>query len=585
MQIPQPLNLFTGNPDRVFVFEHLPWEQLAAAGINVDKETCRQILETLGDITGGEIAQLAPKNERSHYEIDSIREGRLVWPETFKECYDALRNAGMLGFLVKEEYGGPGLPGIIHAFYREMVAQADASLFTIVGLTDGVADLIQEFGSEEIKKKYLPKMVSGEFTGSMDLTEAEAGSDLSRIRTLAEVVDDTIRISGTKRFITNGGADVHVVLARDADAPETMKGTIKGISLYLVPREYEGAQNGVRVTRLEEKLGIHASPTCEVVFENARGFLLGKKGSGVYHMFTLMNNARLGVAGQALGILEAAKRDALEYARQRRQFDREIINHGMVKEMLAEMQLTTELVRAVIYEASLAMDFERALKDEPDRAAEQQANANRVAVLTPLIKYYATERAVALTRAGLQVHGGVGYTTDFNAERYVRDSIITTIYEGTSEIQVSTFLREALKGIIGPSRANPKNLCEEMYKRMKTIREPDLLELADKVQQAAHQFETALTHIGTQMMTLMQSGVSQEKAFNLLSPVAKPLAGLFVETYGAYLLIQQAQHDERKKDVAHAFVHGHLLPHTAQYDAQIRSVQADTLQRYDRILM
>lgn len=583
MQVPQPRNFFTGNLDRVFVFEHLPWEKLAAAGWNVDKEIYHSILETVGDITGTEIAPLAPLNDRAQSEITP--DGKLAWPTSMRRTYQELQTAGMLGFFVEEKYGGPGLPGIMHAFYREMVAEADASLFTIVGLTDGVADLIQEFGSDELKQEYLPKMVSGTFTGSMDLTEAEAGSDLSRIRTLAEVVDEnSVRISGTKRFITNGDAEVHVVLARDADAPETMKGTIRGISLYLVPWKYQDNQNGVRVTRLEEKLGIHASPTCEVMFEDARGFLLGKKGSGVYHMFSLMNNARLGVAGQALGILEAAKRDALDYARQRRQFGTEIVNHGMVKEMLAEMQLTTELVRAVIYDAALAMDFERALRNHPDRTLEQQANANRAAVLTPLIKYYATERAVSLTRTGLQVHGGVGYTTDFNAERYVRDAIITTIYEGTSEIQVSLFLKEALKGLMGMSRANPQTLCKEMYEGMKTLRTPELLELADKVQQAARQFETSLTHVGTQMMTLMSGGIKQEDAFNLLSPVAKPLANLLAETYGAYLLVQQAQHDERKKEVAHVFVHGHLIPHAAQYDAKIRSVNADTLQRYDRIL-
>ena len=289
-------------------------------------------------------AKLAASFERAarenwHLEAELTPDGGAQSPAHIRAAYDQLRAAGLVSLGVDEAYGGFGLPGLIVGMFLQMISRADPSLMMVVGLQTGAADDIQKFGSEEIKRAWLPRFTSGEVQGCMDLTEPQAGSDLGGITTRAsELPEGRIQVDGQKIYISNGGAEVHLVLARDADTFEASKGTTNGLSLVLVPRHREdGSRNGVRVARLEHKLGIHGSATCEVIFEGAIGARLGKKGQGFRAMLELMNAARLGVAAQALGLCEAALHDATAYAWQRQQFGAPIAKQPLVKTMLAKM--------------------------------------------------------------------------------------------------------------------------------------------------------------------------------------------------------------------------------------------------------
>ncbi len=544
-------NFFTGDR-RLHLDEFIDWDRLHRLDERADKEIYAHILIESGRIIAEQIAPLARENDRSTYKI--TEDGALLWPAGIKECYHTLCDAGLACANISEQYGGLGLPRIVTIMLTEMLCQADAGFATISLLSGGVGDIIEVFGSAEQKQQYLPQLASGEFTGSMDLTEPDAGSDLGRIITKASDNGGHVFITGSKRFVSNGGANIHLVLARDADTFEVTKGTIKGISMYLVPH-YTGKKQTLRVTRLEEKLGLHSSPTCEVQFEDAIGYLIGRKGEGVKQMFRLMNNARLSIAAQALGILESALQCAKAYAQERVQFGKPIVQHSLVVQMLVDMQAHSELIRAVIYETAFAVDM-----------AQKSGNpvyGNKVAVLTPLIKFYAAEKAIELARKAVQVHGGVGYTKDFDVERHLRDSIITSIYEGTSEIQVSQFFKEALKGLQGDSRANAIPILEEI------MGFPSETEESKEVSRCACAALESLKYMGGKMLEYMQD-MDPLTAFNTLALQAKNLATMTVETYGAHLLLKQAARNERKARVARIFI-ADLVPHVAMCEAKIRS--------------
>jgi len=329
-----------------------------------------------------------------------------------------------------------------------MVARADPSLMTIIGLQAGVAQDIERYGSEELRQRYLPRFVSGELQGCMDLTEPQAGSDLGGIVTRATEEHGRFFLDGEKIFITNGGSDVHLVLARDGASFDQSRGTTNGLNLMLCPVTLpDGRRNGVRVARVERKMGIHGSPTCVIELEHAEAFLLGTRGQGFRAMLDLMNNARLGVGAQAIGVAEAAYRAAREYAAQRVQFGTPIVQQPLVKSMLTLMAINLQAARALLYRTCALIDMTEAIRRylhsersarDPGRIALQEElehNTQLIRFFTPLCKYYATEISNHVTRQGIQVHGGIGYMAESPAGHYHSDSIITTIYEGTSEIQ------------------------------------------------------------------------------------------------------------------------------------------------------
>ena len=454
---------------RLYLDKLVDWEGLLGLlrGEVVDREAeigaYRSVLETVAALAA---SFERPAREHWSDEAALTPDGGAQPPPHIRAAYEALRENGLVALPIAEEYGGAALPTILNSMVLEMLSRADTSLMTIVGLQTGAASDIQKYGSEELKRAWLPRFTSGEVQGCMDLTEPQAGSDLGRISTRAtEQADGTIRVDGQKIFITNGGAEVHLVLARDADTFDASRGTTNGLSLVLVARHKpDGSRNGTRVARLERKLGIHGSPTCEVVFEGAVGTRLGEKGKGFRAMLDLMNNARLGVAEQSVGVASAAFHEARRYAGEREQFGQPVAKQPLVVAMLAKMAINVESARSLLYRTFALIDKntarEAALRrgDLPaDEAAKLQIALDhdlaRVRLLTPLCKYYGTEICPDVTRDAMQVFGGLGYTMDADVAKLHADSLIMTIYEGTSEIQASFALREMGKGGLGGALA------------------------------------------------------------------------------------------------------------------------------------
>ncbi|HSJ97200.1 MAG TPA: acyl-CoA dehydrogenase family protein, partial [Myxococcota bacterium] len=491
-------------------------------------------------------------------------------------AYEQLREAGLVSLMVSDQYGGAALPGLLNGFYLEMISRADTSLMTVVGLQAGVAGDIEKYGSDALKQEWLPRFASGEVQGAMDLTEPKAGSDLGGITTrAAEQPDGTVRVDGVKIFITNGGAEVHLVLARDSDHYDESKGTTNGLSLVLVPRNLpDGSRNGIRVARLEQKLGIHGSPTCEVVFENAVGWRLGQKGQGFRAMLDLMNNARLGVAAQAIGVAAAALDDAVRYAHERQQFGQPIAKQPLVLAMLAKMNVNIEAARAILYhtfeliDANLAREAALRRGDLPAEEAERvrqavERDTVRVRLLTPLCKYYATEICHDVTRDAMQVFGGIGYTMDADVAKLHADSLIMTVYEGTSEIQASFALREMGKGALGI-------VVAEMRRELGAMKSDERrAELAKLVDATVSRIEECALLLFSDL------------GYALLR--AKMIAEMVIDVLAAAELLRQVGTDPARLDLAEAFVRRRMVEAEAKA-RRIRENHKGRLERDERIL-
>ena len=533
----------------------------------------RTVLETT--------AQLAerferPARENWDAEAELTEDGGARPPAHIRAAYDQLREAGLVSLMISEEYGGAALPGLLNGFYLEMLSRADTSLMTVAGLQAGVAGDIEKYASEELRRAWLPRFTSGQVQGAMDLTEPRAGSDLGGIVTRAtDQPDGTVRVDGVKIFITNGGAEVHLVLARDADHFEQSKGTTNGLSLILVPRHLpDGTRNGVRVARLEKKLGIHGSPTCEVVFEGAIGWRLGQKGQGFRAMLDLMNNARLGVAAQAIGVASAALHDAHRYAHEREQFGQPIAKQPLVLSMLAKMRVNIEAARALLYHTfeliDLNMAREAALRrgDLPDDEATRirealERDVVRVRLLTPLCKYYATEICHDVTRDAMQVFGGIGYTMDADVAKLHADSLIMTVYEGTSEIQASFALREMGKGALAIVVAE---LRRELGAMKSDERRAELAKLVD----------ATVSRIEECALVLFS-----DLGYALLR--AKMIAEMVINVIAATELLRQVGADPARIDLAEAFIRRRMLE-TETMARRIRENHKGRLERDERIL-
>jgi alkylation response protein AidB-like acyl-CoA dehydrogenase len=458
--------------------------------------------------------------------------------------------------------------------FLEMLSRADASLMTIVGLQTGTAQDIERYGSEEIRQRYLSEFATGALQGAMDLTEPGAGSDLGGIRTRVAVENGRYHVDGEKIFITNGGADIHLVLARDDATFSETKGTTKGLSLILCPRVLpDGTTNGVRVSRVERKMGIHGSPTCTVELDHAQGFLLGEAGQGFRAMLDLMNNARLGVAAQALGVAEGAYREAREYAKQRIQFDKPIIEQPLVKSMLTVMAINIQAARALLYRTCSLIDMTEALQaylateagtNDPARGEFEQEldhNLQLIRFFTPLCKYYATEISTDATRRGIQVHGGIGFMAETSAGHYHGDAMITTIYEGTSEIQASFALREMGKGAL-------LTALEDASKQLEELRasQPELVDQVCK---------------GIEWINHSLPAIMEDPQYALLN--AKRLSQMVIDVLVSAELLIQGGSSEEKLALATVYVNRHML-NVERSAKRIATGDATRLQRYDRIL-
>ncbi len=410
-------------------------------------ETVDAVLAEMGKLATETLAPL----QRPGDEGSKLEDGTVKTPDGFKEGYAALAEGGWMGLAASPEHGGMGLPLTVQTAVNEMQASACLSLSLCPLMTQGSIEAFESHASPELVEKYLPKMISGEWNGTMNLTESQAGSDVGALKTKAEPEGDAYRITGQKIYISWGDHDmtdniVHLVLARLPDAPSGSK----GISLFVVPKFLEdGSANGVKTVSLEHKMGLNGSPTCVMAYEGAKGWLVGEENRGLACMFTMMNNARLGVGVEGLGVAEAAAQHALAFVADRVQGRAAmpadspptgaIIDHPDVRRMAMEMKARTEAVRAICYDTAKALDMARAAPE-----GEKEQWARRGAFLTPLAKAYGTQTGMKVAELGVQAHGGMGFIEETGAAQYYRDVRITAIYEGTNGIQAADLVGRKL---------------------------------------------------------------------------------------------------------------------------------------------
>lgn len=442
-------NYFTENRDMQFHLENdslsdiiairengfIEHEQYPEAPVNETDalDDYGRVLEVIGEIAATVVAPQAQENDT----IGALFEnGSVTLTEGIRESLLALKEAGVMGFTLPREYGGLNFPKSIYIMAIELISQADASLMTLFGLQE-ISETIHKFGDESQKENYLPRFCRGEVSGAMALTEPDAGSDLPAIKLKATQDENgQWRLTGVKRFITNGCADIILVAARSEEDIEDAR----GLSLFIYERE-----ENLQIRRIENKLGIHGSPTCELQFTDAPAELLGQRKRGLLtYTFSLMNGARLGIAAQAVGIMQAAFNEARSYASQRVQYGMKIDQFPQVREMLTTMAVNIEGARALLYESARIVDMkesiEKQIEQDPSLKREKKGILRRYSqyeqLFTPLVKFYATEEGNRLCYDAQQIHGGVGYMKEFTIERLYRDMRITSIYEGTSQMQV-----------------------------------------------------------------------------------------------------------------------------------------------------
>ena len=410
----------------------------------VNRDLIDQILEEAAKICE---EVLFPINQSGDKEGCTYNNGVVTTPSGFKEAYQTFREGGWTGLSADPDFGGMGMPALLNTVMQELICSSNMSFGMYPGLSQGAYEALHHFGSDEQRQTYLPKLVTGEWSGTMCLTEPHCGTDLGLIKTKAmPQADGSHKITGTKIFISAGEHDlteniIHLVLAKLPDAPDG----VKGISLFVVPKFMPDTmqRNGVRCGSIEHKMGIHANSTCVMNFDDATGWLVGEKHKGLKAMFTMMNAARLGVAMQGLGIAEIAYQNALNYARERLQMrgldgvkapDKPadpIIVHPDVRRMVLTGKAFTEGARALSYWTGMNLDISRRAEDETER----QAADDLVALLTPILKAYQTDMGSTVANLAVQTYGGHGYIWEHGVEQYVRDARIAEIYEGTNGIQ------------------------------------------------------------------------------------------------------------------------------------------------------
>ncbi|MBR1774177.1 MAG: acyl-CoA dehydrogenase family protein [Bacteroidales bacterium] len=407
------------------------------------KDSYNKVLSLIGEISG----EVLDVNAES-VDLQGVRieDNAIIYADGTKVNHQALTDAGVYGLSLPRQYGGLNFSYVPYVMAAEIVSRGDCGFANIWGLQD-CAETIYEFGDEEQKNTYLPLVNKG-YTFSMDLTEPDAGSDLQSVRLKAtfDEKQNCWLLNGVKRFITNGDADIKLVLARSEEG--TTDG--RGLSYFIHDRR----DGGVTIRRTENKLGIHGSPTGELVFTDAKAYLVGERKLGlIKYTMSLMNGARLGVGAQSVGLSEAAYRQALQYAKEREQFGKPIINFFQVKEMLAMMRAKTDATRALLYETARCVDmykiYEDIAKERKLEAEERQTlkKYSRLAdMLTPMLKLFSSEYANQNTYDCIQVYGGSGFMKDYPCERYYRDARILTIYEGTSQLQVVAAIRGVVQG-------------------------------------------------------------------------------------------------------------------------------------------
>ena len=452
-------NYYTDQPELKFHLHHPLMERIvelkernfadkekyedAPVDFNDAMENYERLLEITGDVAANIIE---PNAESVDEEGPHLENGRMIYASKTYENLDATRKAGLWGISMPRRYGGLNLPITPYSMASEMVASADAGFQNIWSLQDCI-ETLYEFGSEEQRMKYIPRVCAGE-TMSMDLTEPDAGSDLQRVMLKATYSEEEgcWLLNGVKRFITNGDSDIHLVLARSEEG--TRDG--RGLSMFI----YDKRQGGVNVRHIEHKLGIHGSPTCELTYKNAKAELCGSTRMGlIKYVMALMNGARLGIAAQSVGVSQAAYNEGLAYAKERRQFDTAIIDFPAVYDMLSRMKAKLDAGRSILYQTARYVDIYKALDDiarerklTPEERQEQKKYARLADAFTPIAKGMNSEYANQNAYDAIQIHGGSGFIMEYKSQRLYRDARIFSIYEGTTQLQVVAAIRYITNG-------------------------------------------------------------------------------------------------------------------------------------------
>jgi len=458
-------------------------DQFEDAPVNYEDaiENYKRLLDITGDVAANIIE---PNSEDVDLEGPHLENGRMIYASKTFENLDATRKAGLWGLSMPRRYGGLNLPNAIFSMASEIIAAADAGFQNIWSLQSCI-DTLYEFGSEEQRQKYIPRICAGE-TMSMDLTEPDAGSDLQRVMLKATQDEDgTWRLNGVKRFITNGDSDIHLVLARSEEG--TKDG--RGLSMFI----YDKRDGGVTVRHIEHKLGIHGSPTCELVYKNAKAELCGNTRLGlIKYVMALMNGARLGIAAQSVGVEQEAYNEGLAYAKERAQFGEKIINFPAVYDMLSRMKAKLDAGRSLLYCCARYVDIYKALEDiardsklTPEERQEMKKYTRLADAFTPLAKGMNSEYANQNAYDAISIHGGSGFIMEYKCQRLFRDARIFSIYEGTTQLQVVAAIRYITNGTY-------LNIIKEM---LESEVSDDLKALKARVAKLSDLYEAAINKV------------------------------------------------------------------------------------------
>lgn len=543
-------NFFTDNQDIQFLLNHYDLKEIAALQeretLNGDADyvprdlddvidNYKRVLTIVGELSAN---VLAPNAETVDREGNTLNPDQTVTLHPLvRHNLDVMKKANLQGFTLPRKYGGLNCPTLIYTIATEIVSRGDCSFMNLFGL-QGIAETIYAFASEELKDEYLPRFARGEVTGAMVLTEPNAGSDLQAVSVKATQDENgNWTLNGVKRFITNGCGEVLLVLARS----EAHVSDGRGLSLFVCNRD-----STIKVRHLEHKLGIHGSPTCELVFTNTPCRIIGERQRGlITYVMSLMNGARLGIAAQSLGVAEAAQRLARNYVNAREQFGAPIEKLPAVAEMVADMRVRIEAGRAIAYETARVCDYENnynrllernadALSDEEKKLFRQKSrNYKKLnAMLTPMSKYYCSEMSISVATDAIQAIGGSGYMQDYPAERFLRDARVTTLYEGTSQLQIVAAIRGVTSGIFQTYISSFEN---------KDLKNTVLDSLREKLIAVRARLDDAIAFARSQGVNYVEL-----RARKLLDAAIAILIG--------HLLLDQATSDSRKQIVAEHYI-------------------------------
>ena len=445
-------------------------------------ENYKRILDITGDVAANIIE---PNSEDVDLEGPHLENGRMIYASKTYENLDATRKAGLWGVSMPRRYGGLNLPNTTFSMLSEIISAADAGFQNVWSLQSCI-DTLYEFGSEEQRQKYIPRISAGE-TMSMDLTEPDAGSDLQRVMLKATFDEENNcwRLNGVKRFITNGDSDIHLVLARSEEG--TKDG--RGLSMFI----YDKRDGGVDVRHIEHKLGIHGSPPCELTYKNAKAELCGSTRLGlIKYVMALMNGARLGIAAQSVGVEQEAYNEALAYAKERAQFGKKIINFPAVYDMLSRMKAKLDAGRSILYQTARYVDIYKALEDiardrtlTPEERKEMKLYSRLADAFTPLAKGMNSEYANQNAYDAISVHGGSGFIMEYKCQRLFRDARIFSIYEGTTQLQVVAAIRYVTNGTY-------LGIIKEMLEKEVA---PEFQALKERVAKMVEKYEDAINYV------------------------------------------------------------------------------------------